>query len=1637
MAEILHKDLIGEDIHELRITIGSTAPSSVPLFVGQGYYDIVAKKLYISQGTSTVADWVTTEIPAFVNLIDTRTVSWTSTVIGSQIAYRANVEEAELILTSSNVTDFATAVLTIPQIVSLLADQHTRLVMRTGAEPQPSVWNPSFFNGLELDADSQKIKLSQNLSDTGNPTFDEITLTVKTKTPILTLTPGGTPTSASLYLDPVKGMVSSGYAGSTSSFVLENELGATVLSNPIGTDQLVVPSLGAGINTPGVVHTNSNGLLSSSKIIDVDVGVNAAIQGTKIIPDFGSQNVQTTGALFVDTIESDTDDISVLAGNTNKNISIGTGIGYNTITIGGLNSTVNISGATYTTPVEYVSEDKNIVVNFNASGQDSQESGLYVQEEYAGAHIDLLDAIWQSGNTVRYIVDGAGSGVDGLAAGEYIRVTNFLNNQNNGTFKVTTVNVGYVDVVNPQRTNASLDETGVSGASGARLLLNGYVHVGATRMSWEVRAPAHSGIIDLKPQALAKTLLLTSESTDNVTVKFNTNLTIDQDLQKTSSAEFSNLKLSSFGTGIVRSDVDGQLSSSLIQNSDIDGAAGISGTKIIPNFGSQNIQTTGDLSAGSVKITGFEPISGANLFKSTTNGLVLRGIAGTAASFKLISELGVNLVTITDNGTVTFHELTNGIVKASAAGVLSSSLITDADVGAAANIQGSKIQEASTTEPGIVTISSQSFSGNKTFTGNVAVSGLSTVGVVHNDVAGLLSTSLIMDADVNPSAAISAFKISIQPGGNITSIDAQAAIDELDEKKVAKTGDSMSGSLTFSSGFGIESTAPSAALNVGATSNTSVLNLGTGSSTKTINLGTGSGATTINIGGSGDTINIVGTLNSVNVTDMEVTDKNITLNKQGASSSGDGAGLGIEENASIVGYAKIGNSRTSWEFKAPAGSGNIRLTPSTEAYAAEFKIPSLTSSVVYSFPAITETLVGRSTTDNLSNKTLFNPIIDQITPYNVDKTIAISSTAALKIPVGTNTERSAFTATDGMVRYNSTDSFYEGYSDGNWSSLSAIKILTISSATVLSKQTKYLANTFAGSFSVTLPLGNANSRIEIKDANFTWQTNNLTIIPASGQRIHNLAINEPLVCDVNGGWVGLDWDSVNSRWVLATSAIVDLNDTYATELYAGVVSTGTQTFSGTKTFSDGIVLKTNATPAIAPADGIQVYAKADSKLYTLNSSGTEQAVGSGGSVLSITQASHGFTSADVGRPLYLNGSAYAFAKADIEATAEVSALISRVIDSNKFEVCLGGEVSSVGANLIVGGGFLTPGEVYFLSASEAGKISTTPPSVVGQISKPVGIARTTTALDFFNMTGSTIGGTNAYTQIGLTNNAVTTIQNASAYDNVELTGWVYINATTPLRFGIKVQVTKNGAGTNYLVSNQTTGDTPPLGFDVDATAAGLVQITLPSIAGFTSAVVQFSLNGPAVGASLPLQIESTNVSFSTVQAKDTNGIAFRNSAGTGIGSLTNAGYLLTPNIPAFYAWQTGGIASTLTGAFGTIAPKFGNTRLNVNGCYDTSTGRFTAPVSGIYEFHFGITHRYSSAAGQLEPTFYLNGSNISPRGCAYSWVTQSNDHDWVLAHMMLSLTAGQYVQCGIHACAAGVDYYYGENLGYFSGKLIG
>lgn len=656
MAEILHKDLLGDDIHELRVRVASTAPTSAPSFVGQGYYDIVAKKFYVAQGTSLIEDWVTTDIPPFLIFADTRTISWIGTQVNGEVTYQANVEEAELIITSSNITDFSDAVLTLPEVVSLLEDQHTRLIMRTGSEP--GGWSPVVQDGLELDPYAQKIKLSQDLSPFGDPTFNEILLYIKLRTPLMTLTPGGDPTPASLFLDTDKGMVVRGDAGSVHSFTLQNESGADVLHNPVGTNNLIATSLAAGTAAPGVVHADADGLLSTSKLVDADVDEAAAIQGTKIVPDFGDQDITTTGALLIDTIDSINNELNLLDGPENKVVNIATGPGYNTVNVGGPNTVVNISSGVYTTPVEYVTQDKNIIVNFNASGQDSPESGIHVQEEYAGPSIDLTDAIWQSANILRYSVDILGGGVGDLSTGEYIRVIGFADPANNGTFKVLSVDPAYVDVLNSKRTDDSLDESGVT-ASASRLLVAGYTQVGDLRDAWDFKSPANEGVVRLKPQVANKNLTLTSESIDDVEVKFNVNLTVDQDLQKSSPVEFSELKVSTLSTGIVHSDVDGVFSSSLLVDVDVDEAAAIQGTKIDPDFGAQDVVTTGTGSFAALTVTGAEAPGGSVLSKSPDYGAQFRGIAGTSADFRFLTEAGTPIVDFESTGDAVFYNQVN------------------------------------------------------------------------------------------------------------------------------------------------------------------------------------------------------------------------------------------------------------------------------------------------------------------------------------------------------------------------------------------------------------------------------------------------------------------------------------------------------------------------------------------------------------------------------------------------------------------------------------------------------------------------------------------------------------------------------------------------------------------------------------------------------------------------------------------------------------------------------------------------------------------------------------------------------------------------------------------------------------------
>ena len=272
-----------------------------------------------------------------------------------------------------------------------------------------------------------------------------------------------------------------------------------------------------------------------------------------------------------------------------------------------------------------------------------------------------------------------------------------------------------------------------------------------------------------------------------------------------------------------------------------------------------------------------------------------------------------------------------------------------------------------------------------------------------------------------------------------------------------------------------------------------------------------------------------------------------------------------------------------------------------------------------------------------------------------------------------------------------------------------------------------------------------------------------------------------------------------------------------------------------------------------------------------------------GGKANYTWTSHGLTvggTADIGRPVYLiNATTLAFSDQTLSANAEVVGFIYAVLDANTVRVIFAGEIPTVGSSFLEGGGSLVPGTVYFLSAT-AGKVTATEPTTIGYVSKPLGVAVSTTRFSAFNMRGSVVGSANARTQITLANNATTDVQDVSLYDAGSIEGWVYIDAPTDIRFYVKAPFSKYGAAANYYISPSYVGDTPPAGYSMTVTAAGKIQITLPNVSGYASAVINFALNAPAVGTNFPLNLDSANLSNSGITGITGAAATAANTAGS-------------------------------------------------------------------------------------------------------------------------------------------------------------
>jgi hypothetical protein len=144
------------------------------------------------------------------------------------------------------------------------------------------------------------------------------------------------------------------------------------------------------------------------------------------------------------------------------------------------------------------------------------------------------------------------------------------------------------------------------------------------------------------------------------------------------------------------------------------------------------------------------------------------------------------------------------------------------------------------------------------------------------------------------------------------------------------------------------------------------------------------------------------------------------------------------------------------------------------------------------------------------------------------------------------------------------------------------------------------------------------------------------------------------------------------------------------------------------------------------------------------------------------------------------------------------------------------------------------------------------------------------------------------------------------------------------------------------------------------------------------------------------------------------------SGNTGI-SIDSLGRVRQPGTqPAFYARRTLG---NLVGAQIII---FNATLLNSGSHYNTSTGRFTAPIAGVYEFHVSLLTNGGSNRCQAEIRINGSGNTTMEMGPGYGYQQGG-------MFLLRSLNANDYAEVALNSATDGM---YGSGYNSFSGRLV-
>jgi hypothetical protein len=205
----------------------------------------------------------------------------------------------------------------------------------------------------------------------------------------------------------------------------------------------------------------------------------------------------------------------------------------------------------------------------------------------------------------------------------------------------------------------------------------------------------------------------------------------------------------------------------------------------------------------------------------------------------------------------------------------------------------------------------------------------------------------------------------------------------------------------------------------------------------------------------------------------------------------------------------------------------------------------------------------------------------------------------------------------------------------------------------------------------------------------------------------------------------------------------------------------------------------------------------------------------------------------------------------------------------------------------------------------------------------------------------------------------------------------------------------------------------------------------------TNAILGVESANWTTGATAELRLAYTAGYNRSIKGHHDNGLQFFTNPTNPSLQIDNSGRVTMPNQPSFFARGSGNNWVSISNG-NRSSPTYATPIFNTGSHFNTSNGRFTAPVNGLYYFMF---HPYVKMNSASDSGYYgtteilVNGNLYNGLETIYGYYNAA-DYDQVQpVTSIISLSASDYVTTAVQANNADVSFY--ERGCYFMGYLIG